>query len=140
VPGGPDALYMNRAILGKVLSSFRRLNIATTPVGEKQTPSYQGIPMLDIGKKADGTEIIPQTETQGSSNVASSIYAVRFSESEQEAGTAGLYSGTENEPPFDVRDLGEIDAKPVFRTRIEGFLGLAVFGKGAARLTGVLNS
>lgn len=140
VPGGPDAAYMNKAILYKLLSSMRRLNIATTPVGEKQTPTYQGVPLLDIGKKADGTEIIPQTETQGTSTIASSIYAVKFSETEQEAGVGGLYSGTEDEPPFDVRDLGEIDAKPVFRTRIEGFLGLAVFGKGGARLTGVLNS
>jgi len=140
VPGGPDALYMNRSILGKMLSAFRRLNIATTPVGEKRDASYSGIPLLDIGKKADGTEIIPQTETQGTSNLASSVYAVKFSEGEQEAGVAGFFNGPSADQPFDVRDLGEIDAKPVFRTRIEGFLGLGVFGKGAARLSGVLNS
>jgi hypothetical protein len=40
-----------------------------------------------------------------------------------------------------VRDLGELDTKPVYRTRLEFYTGLAIFGgKGAARLTGVLNA
>ena len=38
-----------------------------------------------------------------------------------------------------VDDLGMIDAKPVLRTRIEFYCGLAVFGAGAARLKGILN-
>jgi hypothetical protein len=37
-----------------------------------------------------------------------------------------------------VDDLGMLQTQPVFRTRIEFYCGLAIFGLGAARLTGVL--
>jgi hypothetical protein len=139
VQGGPDALYLNAAIRGKIRSSARRLGgwdtyqeIATG----KPIETYNGIPLLDIGNKADGTAIIPQTEVQGSSSVASSIYAVRFGEDEGDQAVTGLDNGG-----VQVKDLGEIDVKPVYRTRIEFFCGLGIFGgKGAARLTGVLNS
>ena len=144
VNGGPDALYMNASIRSKILSSGRRLGgtdwmMAVFGEGEgmtKRVPTYNGIPLLDIGTKADGTLIIPQTETQGSSSVASSIYAVKFGRGEGDQAVSGLTNGG-----IDVRDLGEIDAKPVFRTRIEFYCGLGVFGgKAAARLTGALNS
>lgn len=136
VNGDPDALYMNRQIRSRIMSSMRRLNINVEPVGERQEASYQGIPLVDIGNKADGTKIIPQTETEGTSNVASSIYAVVFGEDEGDQGVTGLTNGG-----VMVDDLGQLDEKPVFRTRIEFYTGLAVFGgKGAARLTGVLDS
>jgi hypothetical protein len=148
--GSNGALYMNSSIRSKILSALRRLNVYTesigrlpetlmtgvTPVNQARIPTYNGIPLIDIGAKADGTLIIPQTETQGASNVASSIYAVRYGESEGDAAVTGLTNGG-----VSVRDLGEIDAKPVWRTRIEFFCGLGVFGgKAAARLRGVLNS
>lgn len=135
VKGGVDVLYTNASIRSKILSSMRRLNITTTPVGTKQEAAYQNIPIVDIGNKADGTAIIPQTETMGSSSVAASIYAVNWTDSENEPGVAGLSNGD-----VDVRDLGEVDEKPVFRTRIEFYCGVATFGNGAARLQGVLNS
>lgn len=144
VVGGVDALYMNASILGKLRSSARRLGGWSQYTMEdfgKVIDTYNGIPMLDIGNKGDGTPIIPQTETQGTAaGIASSIYAVKFGQDETDGGVTGLFNGPTSDTPFDVRDLGEIDAKPVFRTRIEGFLGLAVFGRGAARLRGVLNA
>lgn len=148
VPGGPDALYMNSGIRSKIMSSGRRLGgvewVSRLFLDDeritKRIPTYNGIEMLDIGNKGDGTAIIPQTETQGLSNVASSIYAVKFGEDEGDQAVTGLTSSANGDGVFDVRDLGEIDSKPVFRTRIEGFLGLAVFGRGAARLRGVLNT
>lgn len=134
VPGGPDAVYMNRTILGRLLSSMRRLNIATTPVGVKQEPAYDGIPLIDIGNKADGTMIIPQTEVQGTSGAtASSIYAVKWSGDEGSNGVAAATNGG-----VQTRDLGRIPSPPAWRTEIEFFTGLALFGKGAARLRGVL--
>lgn len=138
VPGGPDVFYTNDLILGKIKSSMRRLTMYTTRQDAfgRIVPEYNGIPIYDIGLTAAGVRIIPQTETQGTANaIASSIYAVKFSGSEAEAGVTGLNNGG-----IDVRDLGEQDAKPVLRTRIEWFTGLAVFGKGAARMTGVLNA
>lgn len=135
----PDALYMNSLIKAKLRSSARRLTIydQTRDDFGRSIDLYNGIPLLDIGTKADGTNIIPQTETQGTSGAtASSIYAVRFGQDESDASVSGLTNGG-----VQVRDLGEIDAKPVYRTRIEFFCGLGVFGgKAAARLQGVLNS
>jgi hypothetical protein len=136
--GANGALYMNAAILSKIKSSARRLTIfdQTTDNFGKTVATYNGIPLIDIGNKADGSPIIPQSETQGTSTVASSIYAVRFGSDEGDRGTTGLTNGG-----VQVKDLGEIDAKPVFRTRIEFFCGLATFGgRAAARLSGVLNA
>jgi hypothetical protein len=138
VPGGVDALYMNAQILAKIRAAGRRLmTISQSERDEfgRTVDFYNGIPMYDIGNKADGTAIIPQTETQGTSNVASSIYAVKWSANQAENGVAALNNGG-----IDVRDLGEQDAKSVLRTRIEWFTGLAIFGRGAARLAGVLNA
>ena len=132
-----EALYMNASILAKIRSAMRRLTMNTTPIEMfgKKFDAYNGVPLIDIGTKADGTQIIPQTETQGTSNVTSSIYAVRFGESEADGGVTGLTNGG-----VQVKDLGEIDAKPVYRTRIEFFCGLAIFGgKAAGRLTGIKN-
>lgn len=134
-----DALYMNASILAKVKGSARRLTIFDQTVDDfgRKIGTYQGVALIDIGNKADGTAIIPQTETQGAAiGTTSSIYAVRFGRDESDRAVTGLTNGG-----IDVRDLGEQDAKPVFRTRIEFFCGLGVFGgKAAARLTGVLNS
>jgi hypothetical protein len=142
VVGGVDALYMNSMIRQKIKSSARRLGAWTMTVEEfgRQIDRYNGIPLLDIGTKADGTLIIPQTETQGASSICSSIYAVHFGDSPETGGVMGLFNGDPAQP-IDVRDLGEQQAKPVFRTRIEAFIGLGMFGgKAASRLRGVLNS
>ena len=137
VPGA-QVLYMNASILARLKSSARRLTIydQTTDTFGKTIATYNGVELRDIGNKADGSAIIPQTETQGSSSVASSIYAVRYGNSLEDGGVTGLTNGG-----VQVYDLGEIDTKPVYRTRIEFYCGMALFsGLGAARLTGVLNS
>ena len=42
---------------------------------------------------------------------------------------------------FDARDLGELEAKPVFRTRIEWYASIALFnGRSVARLRGIKDS
>jgi hypothetical protein len=137
VAGGPDALYMNASIRSRIMSSARRLGGAdfmNEALTGRRVATYNGVALLDIGNKADGTAIIPQTETQGSSTAASSIYAVKFGRGEADQAVSGLTNGG-----VQVKDLGELDSKPVFRTRIEFFCGLGVFGgKAAARLRGVL--
>ncbi|WP_240361862.1 hypothetical protein [Streptomyces sp. MBT27] len=62
------------------------------------------------------------------------IYAVRFGATEADAGVSGLTNGG-----VQTTDLGESHDKPVYRTRIDFYCGLALFGgKAAARLTNVL--
>lgn len=132
----PDVLYMNRAVQARIRSAARRLTIYDETKDDfgRIVSTYDGRQLLDIGTKPDGTPIIPQTETEGSANDASSIYGVRFGEDESDQAVTGLTNGG-----VDVRDLGEIDDKPAYRTRIEFFCGLGVFGgKAAGRLKGVL--
>lgn len=135
--GENGALYANRGVISRVKSSGRRLGgveMFKEDLTGKRIVMYNGIPLLDIGQTAAGADIIPQTETQGSSNVSSSIYAVKFGQDENDQAVTGLTNGG-----VSVRDLGEVDDKPVYRTRIEFYCGLATFGgKAAARLRGVL--
>lgn len=137
VQGGPDIAYANRAVMSKILSSGRRLGGAekiNESVGGKPAVMWNGVPIVDPGSTAAGVQIIPQTETQGSSSVASSVYAVRFGQSEGDQAVTGLTNGG-----VQVYDLGELQEKPALRTRIEFYCGLALFGgQAAARLTGVL--
>ncbi len=137
VAGGADALYMNAAIRRRLRQSARRLQYWERDRDEfgRVVEFYNGVPMLTLGDDLAGALILPQDETTGTSDITSSIYAVHFTGNEAEAGVTALNNGG-----IQVKDLGEIDASPVFRTRIEFFCGLAVFGLGAARLTGVLDS
>lgn len=136
--GSNGALYANSTVISRIMSSARRLGGAdfiNEALTGKRVPTYNGIPLLDIGQTAAGAAIIPQTETQGTSTVSSSIYAVKFGQDEGDQAVTGLTNGG-----VQVYDLGEIDDKPVYRTRLEFYTGLAVFGTGAARLRGVLAS
>lgn len=134
--GSNGAIYANRAVRAKTLSAGRRLGGVETVREDatgKRIVTWQGIPLLDPGATAAGVDVLPATETQGSSSDASSVYAVKFGQDEGDGGVTGLTNGG-----VQVRDLGEIDAKPVYRTRIEFYCGVAVFGgKAAARLRGV---
>ncbi|MEU5945133.1 major capsid protein [Micromonospora sp. NPDC047465] len=139
INGENGALYANSAILAKIRSAGRRLggvDIVREDLTGKRVLTWNGIPVLDPGDTAAGVRILPQTETQGTAaGTTSSIYAVKYGQDEGDKGVTGLTNGG-----VDVRDLGELDAKPAYRTRIEFFTGVAVFaGKAAARLTGVLN-
>jgi hypothetical protein len=98
VPGANglnSAFYMNSTVRAKILSAARRETINTTTIDAfgKQLESYNGIQLVDVGTKADGTFIIPQTETTGASGVTSSIYLVKFGRDEQDRGVTGLTNG-----------------------------------------------
>jgi hypothetical protein len=138
INGSNGAIYANNLIVAKMRSAARRINsdvYIETDVNGKRVIMWQGIPFLDPGADASGTLVLPQSETQGSSSVASSIYAVKFGESEDDQAVTGLTNGG-----VQVYDLGELETKPALRTRIEFYCGVGVFGgKAAARLTGVLN-
>ena len=137
--GENGAIYANSFLRGKIRSAGRRIggvDIVKEDMTGKRVLTWNGIPILDPGDTAAGAKILAQTETQGSSNVASSIYAVKFGEDESDRGVTGLTNGG-----VMVDDLGLLQSQPVYRTRIEFYCGLGVFGgQAAARLRGVLNS
>ncbi|MFF2256718.1 major capsid protein [Streptomyces albidoflavus] len=141
VPGltnANGALYANRAVIAKIKSAARRIGgyeMVREALTGKMVATYNGIALLDPGQTAAGADILPQTETQGTAENASSIYAVRFGQAEDDRAVTGLTNGG-----IQVTDLGELESKPSYRTRIEFYTGLAVFGgRGAARLNGVLD-
>lgn len=139
INGANGAIYANNAILPRIRSAGRwagGFETVREDVTNKRVLTYNGIPILDPGDNLAGTRILPQTETQGSSSLASSIYAVKFGGSEVDKGVTGLTNGG-----VMVDDLGFLQSQPVYRTRIEFYCGMALFGgKAAARLTGVLAS
>lgn len=142
VPGinaSNGAIYANAAAIARIQSSGRRIggtDMVREALTQKSIATYNGIPLLDPGQTAAGADILPQTETQGSSSVASSIYVVKFGQDEGDRAVTGLTNGG-----VMVDDLGQLQEKPAYRTRIEFYCGMAVFGgKAAARIRGVLNA
>lgn len=139
INGANGAVYANAAILGRITSALRRLGGADfikEDLTGKRVLTYNGVPILDPGATAAGVQILGQNETQGSSTTASSIYAVKFGNDEGDQAVTGLTNGG-----VQVDDLGQLQEKPAYRTRIEFYCGLATFGgKAAARLRGVLAS
>lgn len=139
VAGGPDVLYAPAGLIAKIMSAGRRIGgaeIVRSDITGKREATWNGVPILDPGKTAAGVSILPQTETQGSSSVAGSIYAVKFGQDEGDQAVTGLTNGG-----VQVDDLGQLQEKPAYRTRIEFYCGLATFGgQSAARLRGVLAS
>ena len=140
VAGGPDAVYAPASLLAKIKSSGRRIGgaeMVRSDITGKRELTWNGVPILDPGKTAAGVDILPMTETQGTSGaVAGSIYAVKFGQDEGDQAVTGLTNGG-----VQVDDLGQLQEKPAYRTRIEFYCGLATFGgQSAARLRGVLAS
>lgn len=135
---GVDVIYANRNVLAKFRSAARRKTVSNTTVDSlgRTVDLYNGVPLVDPGNKADGTPIIPQTETQGTSNNASSLYAVNFTSTLGEPGVVGLTNGgLQVDPPR------ELETKPSWLGRIEFYCGVALLGaQPAARLSGVLAS
>lgn len=137
--GTNGAIYANRNVIAKTRSAGRRLGGVDTfreDATGKRIMTWNGIPMLDPGQNASGIDVLPFSETQGTSADASSVYAVKFGQDESDQAVTGLT----NADRIMVDDLGLLESQPVYRTRIEWYCGLAVFGgKAAARLRGVRN-
>lgn len=127
---GAQALYTNRSMIAKIKSAGRRVggvDMVKEDLTGKRVVTWNGVPVLDLGQTAAGADIIPVTTG------TTDIYAVKFGQDESDGAVTGLTNGG-----VSVRDLGEVDDKPVFRTRIEFYCGLATFGgRAAARLSGV---
>lgn len=141
VPGlneNNGALYANAAIIGKIRSAGRRIggvDFVREDLTGKRVITWNGIPVLDPGVNLAGTSILAQNETQGTAVDATSIYAVKYGQDEGDQAVTGLTNGG-----VMVDDLGMLESKPAYRTRIELYCGLALFGgKAAARLRGVRN-
>lgn len=128
VEGGADVLYMSKA-MRRELQALLEKNQHYIQVGKDEF----GRPVEMFGDVAIRTfedEILPFEIKDGATTATGDIYALKFGAMEH---VSGLRNGG-----VQVRDLGELDTLPVFRTRIEFYCGLAIFReKSIARLTNV---
>lgn len=146
INGQNGAIYASAPIIRRIGSALRHVSLDTVlmeDIAGKRAIQWNGIPILEAGQTAAGAQILDANETitsvpgqpTATVNNTSSIYAVKFGSSEGDQGVTGLTNGG-----VQVEDLGQLQDKPAYRTRIEFYVGLGVFsGKAAARLKGVLN-
>ncbi|MGW7555533.1 major capsid protein [Streptomyces rimosus] len=130
--GSNGAIYTNALVIGKIRAAARRVGGVEQlreDLTQKEITRYNGIPILDAGQTNTGADILAPTVN------GSEMFAVRFGGDEEDRAVTGLTNGG-----VQVDDLGQLKSQPVFRTRVEFYCGVGVFGgKAAARLTGVLN-
>lgn len=98
----------------------------------RKLPFYSGLPILT---ESISNPILPFTETSpdgSTSQVCTSIYVVSFGDR--------MLTGIQNGAP-EVSDLGEVQDKPVLRTRIDWLNGMAIYnGFSVARLAGITDA
>jgi hypothetical protein len=94
---------------------------------------YNDLPILITEDDEQGNRIIDFNEVGPDANAnTQSLYVVSLGDGK----IIGLQNGI-----MDVRDLGEIDAKPVYRTRVEWLVAMAVMhGKAVSRVWGITNA
>jgi hypothetical protein len=134
---GQLVLVMNRTVrrrlaaANRVASAVGNIRWTQDALGQRIT-EYAGIPIIEIDHDETGAQILPFSETCGNTSANTSVYAVVAGEN---AATLLTNGGLQ------VRDLGEVNDKPVRRIRVEMALGMAVFHPRAiARLEGVTNA
>lgn len=134
----PTHIIMNKSMARKFAAAARTTSVAgylTYEIGAfgQRVMMYNGLPILTVDLDNTGTAILPFTEAATSGTAtATSIYII----SAGEGGLIGLQNGG-----IDVRDLGELEGAPVFRTRVEWYNGIAIYnGRAATRLWSIADA
>lgn len=129
-------LAMSKAMRRRLTQAVRNTTVGgvmaqTTDAFGRQVTTYNGLPILEIDVENTNTQILGFTEVNpgGGSAVGTSIYVLSLGMDT----LFGIQSGTPR-----AKDLGEQDAKPAFRTRVEWYSGFAVrHPRAATRLWGI---
>lgn len=131
-------LMMNKTMRRRLTQAARNTSVGgfiTYSQDEfgRQVTQYNDLPILILDEDEEGNQILPFTEAAATGGTSStSIYCVSLGE--------GRLEGIEN-GGIDARDLGELESKPVFRTRVEWYSGISVYhGRAAARLRGITDA
>lgn len=120
----PTHLLMSKAMRRRLTAASRNSSVGgeiTRGVDEfgRQISFYAGLPILIADPVGHGQIPLAFNETNTGGGAAStSIYVLSLTEN------GGVF-GLQTAPP-DIRDLGELDAKPSERTRIDWSCGLVV--------------
>lgn len=137
--GGEKVILMNKAMRRRLTAAGRATAVSgyitydQDSFGRKVT-QYNDIPIITCYADDGGTDPIAFDEvgSGGATATATSIYVLSLGD--------GLVSGLQS-GIMDVRDLGELQTDPLWRTRVEWFVGLCVeHGRAAVRLRGISNA
>lgn len=135
---GANVLVMSKAMRRKLTHAAKNPNVGgyitqTVDSFGRQLTAYNDLPILIADYNDLGQRIIDFNEV-GPGNTANttSVYVLSLGEGK----VSGLQNGI-----IEVADLGELDAKPVLRTRLEWLVGMAIqHGRAAARVRGITNA
>ena len=127
--GGSKVLVMSKAMRRQLNALARQTvgqgvyNVATNNLGV-MVHHYQECQILPVDRDAQGLEVLGYGEAGGTS----SIYCCTFGDQ----GVTGLQGPFQGRYGISVRDLGEVPDAPVFRTRIDWYVGFGVMHPRAA--------
>lgn len=137
---GPNKVLLTNKPIRRLLTAAARtesvsghINYEVDAFG-RQVTKYNDLPIITAYSDNDGTDPIAFDEVGGggSTPTATSIYCLALGD--------GLVTGLQN-GIMDVRDLQELQTDPLWRTRVEWFVGLAIeHGRAAGRLRGISNA
>ena len=134
----PTHMLMSKAMARKFAAASRNTSVSGNinwTVGQlgQRVMQYNDIPIVTVDLDHEGAAILPFTEAATSGTAtASSIYIM----SAGDDGLTGIQNGG-----IDVRDLGELETAPMFRTRVEWYNGIAIFnGRAVTRLWSIADS
>ena len=133
----PTHILLSKAMARKFAAAARAdimgdYQVTINAMGQR-VESYNGLPFITVDLDNAGTAILPFTEAAISGTAtATSIYVLSLGDS----GLTGIQNGG-----IDVRDLGELQTSPLFRTRVEWYNGIAIFnGRAVTRLYSIANA
>lgn len=136
--GNVSAIFCNEDMLLGLGRSLRYINSAggnfldvTKDNFDRQQLTYKGVPVYDMGLKADqSTEIITDTENNGEASPAADTTSMYFASFDERAGIVGTQLGA-----LEIVSDAKKDVATANQTLIEWVLGLAQYGSyGVTRI------
>ena len=99
----------------------------------RQVAKYNDLPIVIVDYNEKGQRVIDFNEAgPAGGSTCQSIYVLSLGTNR----VMGIQNGT-----IEVNDLGELQSAPVYRTRVEWLVGMAVMhGRAAARVWGITNA
>ena len=135
----PTHLLMNKTMRRRLSQAARLYTVGgyityTLDALGRQVTMYNDLPIMTVDLDETQTAILPFTETGSGGGTAqtTSIYVLSLGD--------GMLTGIQN-GMIDARDIGELETKPAYRTRVEWYSGIAIFnGRAAVRLYGITDA
>lgn len=136
----PTHLLMSKALRRRLTQAARTTTVGGYITYEKDAfgrpvTMYNDLPIMVVDLDNTGTAILGFNEVSNHASAgatAASIYVLSLGD----GAVQGLQNGG-----IDVRDLGELQTSPLYRTRVEWYNGFGVFnGRAATRIWSISNA